>query len=121
MAQATFRNALCVCQGLVTSYALATNAFDSDLGPYTDAGAHSSGSVGFNATLTSSRSVDVGGSLVAAGGVSIDSLVVHDDLACSGALQSQHDVRVNGDALDGSDITVFGHLTVIGTLTFPVE
>ncbi|WP_164016929.1 DUF7305 domain-containing protein [Pyxidicoccus trucidator] len=122
LAEQTFRQALCTCEGLALSAAMETDAFRGSQGPYSPGG--QGGDVGVNGGLSVNDSVSVGGTLRVggAGGIQVGrTLEVAGGLASSGPLTgSSGSSSVMGDARVRGDVSL-ASLTVGGILTVPPE
>ncbi len=122
LAQASFRYALCTCDGYVGSQALTTDAFDSSAGPYDPAHALPGGSVGTNGNLNASGPMTVGGSLWVSDTTGLTSnaaIAAAGELHVQGEIHSGPSLRVGTDAWMASGIQTAGDLTVKGTLRIP--
>ncbi|QSQ28203.1 hypothetical protein JY651_22050 [Pyxidicoccus parkwayensis] len=119
LAEQTFRQALCTCEGLALSAPMETDAFRSASGPYQPGG--QGGDVSVNGAFFANDSVTVGGTLRVGGTGGIQ---LARTLSVGGALQNSGpltgsaatasiaaDARVRGDVALSS-ITVGGILTV---------
>ena len=118
VAQVTFRWALCACDQVNDNGALATDAFDSQKGPY-DGGP--GGAVGANQSFGVNGAVGVGGSLWVAGtgGVTLNSTgsAVGLELHSGGILTSNGQLGVGSNAFVDGDVS--GQVSVGGTLYVP--
>jgi hypothetical protein len=114
----TFRHALCTCEDYVTSTRLATDSFDSVIGPWQPGG--EDGPVGIDGALQSNDVLAIGGDLTVSGaGASLGAdLTIAGDAAIAGDLGLGVDVTVGGDAQVGGSVDL-ATLTVGGTLTVP--
>ncbi len=121
LAQVSFTWALCTCEGVGLSQTLTTDAFDSQLGPYTPGGA--GGAVGINAELGASQAITIGGALWVGGsngiGLSQD-LTVRHTLKSNGPVQSSAEVTVGLDAYVNGDVTA-NPFTAGGALYAPPD
>ncbi len=119
VAEAAFRWAACSCSSVQTTGAVTTDAFDSTIGPYVPGVL--GGGVGVNGKLSSTRGVNIGGSLwvsdkgknalQAKGKAAIELQVAGTTMLGSG-------FQVGGDAAVGG-YTLNGTFAVGGTLTVP--
>jgi hypothetical protein len=122
LAERTFRQALCTCEGLALSAPLDTDAFRGSLGPYAPGG--QGGDVGVNGGLAANDSVSVGGTLRVGGATGIQlgrTLTVGAGLDSGGPLSgSAASASVAGAARVRGDVSL-ASLTVGGSLTVPAE
>jgi hypothetical protein len=122
LAEQTFRQALCTCEGLALGARLETDAFDSAQGPYAPGG--QGGDVGVNGVLSANDSVAIGGSLRVGGASGIQlgrTLTVGGALFSSGPLTgSTATASVAQDAWVRGEVSL-ASLTVSGSLTVPPE
>jgi hypothetical protein len=122
LAEQTFRQVLCTCEGLALSARMETDAFRGSEGPYLPGGR--GGDVGVNGALSANDSVSVGGTLRVggAGGIQLArTLSVGGGLHGGGPLTgSTASASVAGDAFVRGDVAL-ASLTVGGRLTVPPE
>ena len=121
LARRTFRFALCMCQNYATSVGLETDSFASSEGPYEQASAGASGSVGINEDINTNADLIVRGSLWAGKlGATIGKvLTVSGDLVHGGGIMGSGQVAVGHDATIQGPVALAGSLTVGGKLIVP--
>ena len=122
LAEQTFRQALCTCEGLALSARMETDAFRGSEGPYAPGG--QGGDVGVNGALVANDSLSVGGTLRVGGVAGIQlgrPLSVGGGLHSGGPLTgSTASASVAGEARVRGDVAL-ASLTVGGILTLPPE
>ena len=122
LAEQTFRQALCTCEGLALSASMSTDAFRGSLGPYSPGG--QGGDVGVNGGLSANDSVSVGGTLRVGGATGLllgRTLTVGGGLHSGGPLTgSTATATVTADARVRGDVSL-SSLTVGASLTVPPE
>ncbi|AKF04612.1 DUF7305 domain-containing protein [Sandaracinus amylolyticus] len=119
LAEATFRFALCTCEGWVSAAPITTDSFASADGPYSSDRAGRAGSIGSNGRIEFNAGADVSGALWTLGGVhsSVD-LRVGSDLRSGAAVTCDNGLDVGRDAY--VDVSLRARtLRVGGTLTMP--
>ncbi|AEI66380.1 putative lipoprotein [Corallococcus macrosporus] len=120
LAERTFRQALCTCEGLALGASLETDAFHGTTGTYQPGGV--GGDVGVNGALSANDAVSVGGSLSVggAGGAQLgQTFRVGEALHCGGPLTgSPVTATVVGDARVRGDVSLSA-FSVGGVLTVP--
>lgn len=120
LAERTFRQVLCTCEGLALSAPMETDAFRGSTSPYQPGG--QGGDVGINGALSANDTVTVGGALRVGGdGLLSRTLSVGGELHCGGPLMgSAATASVSGNARVRGNVAL-SSLTVGGSLTVPPD
>lgn len=114
----SFTFGLCSCTNIDTTADVATDAFDSSVGPYVAGG--EGGGIGVNGTLAGTAAYDIGGDLWVWGAAGLDQkgdIYVHQDLQIQNAYRLVKLLTVEEDAYIGGAITAASGQTMgtIGT------
>ncbi|MFP2905174.1 hypothetical protein ACLESD_08975 [Pyxidicoccus sp. 3LFB2] len=122
LAEQTFRQALCTCEGLALGARMETDAFRGSEGPYVPGG--QGGDVGVNGGLSANDAISVGGSLRVGGATGIQlgrTLSVGGALFSSGPLTGNTATASVAEAARVRGDVSLAALTVAGSLTVPPE